>query len=407
MGDGTKEKPKKPVDRLIVPAETVRFVLGGGVARPITTQRRSKMALISVATATAMLMATAAFGSADSLTLDGRQHEDRAARAFMDVDSKSYCVYLDKSQELDCVCDEGRGHNEGDEVVNDDDEGYTPFTLPSAANGNATVASLKLHQCHSTEMRMDLRPLDRPFYRMRVEDVENVRVDGITLLANDTVDVWFRNVNGSLRISGDVTCDDCDGGGGNATRPKLMVHIVDVGSVELDNLMVGGDVAVKIKVRNARSMRVRDSYFKSLPRDGLEVFNVAEGVSVRHSEFHDTTAGSALFNGVKRLDVRDSLLDREAVELLNEETAEVSWLCTLSPLQSPSEAMSPEELANCTLPTGRSFMREGDRGGGGGGGGGAEAGGAIALAVVSATLFIAAVAVLAVLHRSGKLEQYL
>ena len=300
MGDGTKEKPKKPVDRLIVPAETVRFVLGGGVARPITTQRRSKMALISVATATAMLMATAAFGSADSLTLDGRQHEDRAARAFMDVDSKSYCVYLDKSQELDCVCDEGRGHNEGDEVVNDDDEGYTPFTLPSAANGNATVASLKLHQCHSTEVRMDLRLLQRPFYRMRVEDVENVRVDGVTLLAGDTVDVWFRNVNGTLRISGDIACDNCNDGN-STSRPKLMVHIVDVGSVELDNLMVGGDVAVKIKVRNvAGTMQVRDSYFKSLPRDGLEVFNVAEGVSVRHSEFHDTTAGSALFNGVDK-----------------------------------------------------------------------------------------------------------
>ena len=103
-----------------------------------------------------------------------------------------------------------------------------------------------------------------------------------------------------------------------------------------------------------------------------------------------------------QLDVRDSLLDREAVELLNAETAEVSWLCTLSPLESPAEAMSPEELANCTLPTGRSFVNEG-----GGRGSAADAGGAIALAVVSAALFIAAVAVLAVLHRSGKLEQYL
>ena len=104
-----------------------------------------------------------------------------------------------------------------------------------------------------------------------------------------------------------------------------------------------------------------------------------------------------------QLDVRDSLLDREAVEVLNEEAAEVSWLCTLSPLETASEAMSPEELANCTLPAGRSFMGGEDRISGGAGG----AGGAIALAVVSATLFVAAVAVLAVLHRSGKLEQYL
>ena len=104
--------------------------------------------------------------------------------------------------------------------------------------------------------------------------------------------------------------------------------------------------------------------------------------------------------------MRDSLLDREAVEVLNEEAAEVSWLCSLSPLETASEALSPEELANCTLPAGRSFTHSEDRIGGGGEAGGA-AGGAIALAVVSATLFVAAVAVLAVLHRSGKLEQYL
>ena len=271
MGDGTKEKPIRPVDRNVVPAESTRIVLGGAVRGAQTA-------------AVAMLMLVAAV-SVDGLEVG--PHEDRAAKAFMDVDSKSYCVYLDKSQELDCVCDD------------DNEEEFTTFTLPSAANGNASVASLKLHQCRSTEIKMDLRPLERPFYRMRVEDVENVRVEGITLLAGDAVDVWFRNVNGSLKIGGDISCDDCDEK--NATRPKLMVHIVDVGSVELDNLMVGGDVAAKIKVRNvAGSMRVRDSYFKSLPRDGLEVFNVAGGVSVRHSEFHDTTKGSALFNGVAK-----------------------------------------------------------------------------------------------------------
>ena len=310
----------------------------------------------------------------------------------MDVDSKSYCVYLDKSQELDCVCDEG--DEEGEE-----EEGFTQFTLPSAANRNASVASLKLHQCRSTELRMDLRRLQRPFYRLRVEDVENVRVDGIAALPNDTVDVWFRNVSGALTLGGDVACEGCNGTAADA-RPRLMLHLVDVGSVALENLMVGGDVDVKIKVRNARALRISDSYFKSLPRDGLEVFNVAEGVDVRHSEFHDAAAGSALFNGVARLDVRDSLLDREAVELLDAEDAAVSWLCTLSPLESPLQALSPEELANCTLPAGRqTFAR--------GGGGGGDGGGAIALALVSATLFVAAVAVLAVLHRSGKLEQYL
>ena len=222
----------------------------------------------------------------------------------MDVDSKSYCVYLDKSQELDCVCGDDE-ESSGGAGGGDEEEGYTKFTLPSAAmvNGNASVASLKLHQCHSAvEVELDLRPLERPFYRLRVEDVGgDVRVEGVTLLAGDAVDLWFRNVNGTLRIGGDVTCADCADGNDNVTKPRLMVHIVDVGSVELENLMVGGDVEAKVKVRNvAGALRVRDSYFKSLPRDGLEVFNVAGGVEVRHSEFHDTTAGSVLLNGVRK-----------------------------------------------------------------------------------------------------------
>ena len=224
-------------------------------------------------------------------------------RAFMDVDSKSYCVYLDKSQELDCVCGDEESSVGG--ADGGDEEGYTKFTLPSSmVNGNASVASLKLHQCRSAvEVELDLRPLARPFYRLRVEDVEgDVCIKGVTLLAGDAVDLWFRNVNGTLRIGGDVACADCaDGNDNNVTRPRLMVHIVDVGRVELENLMVGGDVEAKVKVRNvAGALRVRDSYFKSLPRDGLEVFNVAGGVEVRHSEFHDTTGGSVLLNGVRK-----------------------------------------------------------------------------------------------------------
>lgn len=311
-------------------------------------------------------------------------------------------------QELDCVCNS--------DYDDDEDELVFPFApvIVVAAGGSKSnistaIASVKLHSCRRANIRMDLRSFQRPFYRMRVEDIQTVKVEGVTLLPNDTVDIWFRNINGSLDISGDVSCDGCAVKVENGTafvdsRPNLMLHAVDVGALTLSNLMVGDDVAAKIKVRNAKSLRVSDSYFKSVPRDGIEVFNVEGAVVMEHSEFHNTTAGSVLFNGIGSLEVRDSLLDRDAVEVMNGERAEVEWHCTVSPLVAPSEAMSPKEMANCSLPTGRTFLRGGEIGDGGGG---AEASGAIVLAVVSATIFLVAVAVLGVLYRSGRLEKYL
>ncbi len=148
-------------------------------------------------------------------------------------------------------------------------------------------------------------------------------------------------------------------------------------------------------------LRIVDSYFKSVPRNGLEVFNVGgDGVVVEHSEFHNASSGSVLLNGVRTVRVRDSLLDRAAVDVLSD-GAVVEWRCSVSPLVSPADVLTPEELANCTLPAGKRNLF------GVGVGGGVESGGAIVLAVVSASLFIVALAVLAVLHRTGKLEQYL
>ena len=71
MGDGTQEKPKKPVDRNVVPAESTRIVLGSAAA-----------ARAAQTAATALVMIMAFVGAVDGLSLDGsrRGHEDRAAR---------------------------------------------------------------------------------------------------------------------------------------------------------------------------------------------------------------------------------------------------------------------------------------------------------------------------------------
>ena len=72
MGDGTQEKPKKPVDRNVVPAESTRIVLGSVAAHARGAQTA----------ATALVMIMAFVGAVDGLSLDGsrRGHEDRAAR---------------------------------------------------------------------------------------------------------------------------------------------------------------------------------------------------------------------------------------------------------------------------------------------------------------------------------------
>ena len=117
---------------------------------------------------------------------------------------------------------------------------------------------------------------------------------------------------------------------------------------------------------------------------------------------------------ISSFDISDSLLKRESLEILDsngdninvdrspdpaDNLTAISWRCTISPLMSASDVLSPEDQILCSTAGRRHpfFSR----------GSGFESGGAIVLAVVSSVILLAAVSVLAVMHRMGKLDQYL
>ncbi len=197
--------------------------------------------LISTAEASALTVGSSSVTDRDGKSLAAAEDDSSS--------SAPYCVYLDQSQELDCVC----GDQDGSLVF--------PYEVSTGGEGeflvaaDKSVASVKLHSCKSASLRLDLTALSRPFYRLRIEDVETVRVDGIKLLPNDTVDVWVRNVNGSLTVRGDMSCDGCSkmnvakNASESSSVPNLMLHLVEIGDLEIDNVVVGDDVNAKIKVR--------------------------------------------------------------------------------------------------------------------------------------------------------------
>ncbi len=137
----------------------------------------------------------------------------------------------------------------------------------------------------------------------------------------------------------------------------------------------------------------------------FEAFNVPL-VSVDHSEFHRASPGALALNRVGSVSVADSLLDRAAVDVMSNGT-EMSFSCTVAPDEEVESVYGGDSA--CAAAVGRRMGGAAAAGGGAGGGGGgaAESAGAIALAVVSALLLLAVVGVLYMLHRTGKLEQYI
>ena len=301
--------------------------------------------------------------------------------------SKPYCVYLEGSQELDCLC------NDNLEAGSHRDSAPVPFPgseYLSVAGENKSVASVKLHSCKSLHLRLDLRPLARPFYRLRFEDLESITVEGITLVPEDMVDIWFRNVNASVEIHGGLTCFGCKE---NQRRPRLNLQILEVREVTFEGVDSEGEVDLRVDVRNVDNFAVKESLFRSLEKDALEVYNLPT-VTLDSSEFRNATNGSISLKKVTNFNVTSSILERSAVTSDND--VKMGWKCSASPM-STLEVLGE----GCLQTPGRTETRWASPPGTGG------SVGAIVLAVVSGVLLLVAVTILVFLHKSGKLDQYL
>lgn len=358
---------------------------------------RFKGVVISTSTVSLALILILAPSGCESISIkktDGYYDARPIQTQALLKDNLPPCLYLEQSQELDCVCPE----YDEEEVINFPSAEY----LKSAAN-SSSIASIKLHSCQRLHLRLDLRPLDRPFHRLRVEDVDQVTIDGIVLVPEDHVSVWLRNVNSSVQIRNALTCLDCHENNNNDTESSLTMHIVDAKNISFSQVFSDGNrTRLKVKVRNADELTIIDSHFQSLSRDAFEIFNVNQ-MTVHHSEFHHSVDESIVLNKVNNFTAANSLMNQSLVATLDgNNNTDIHWSCTVSPVVEAAKVMTPEEMLKCSLSPGVRKKFSSQRGSSG-----VAPGGAIALAVVSAMLLLVAVAVLVFLHRTGKLDQYL
>merc|ERR1712186_177558 len=88
--------------------------------------------------------------------------------------------------------------------------------------------------------------------------------------------------------------------------------------------MGGNQPNIRIQMRNAESVLIKDSYFNDLPSNGLEIFNV-NNVTIFHTEFYNGTSDSIVVNGgVKNVHVKDCLMDKHAILPLDHNSTE--WI---------------------------------------------------------------------------------
>ena len=186
-------------------------------------------------------------------------------------------------------------------------------------------------------------------------------------------------------------------------RPKVKIQIINAGNISIDSFISGMGYRsnVRLQMRNADSVEVKDSYFNDLPLNGLEIFNV-QNVTIFHSEFYNSSANSIVLNGgVKNVHVKDCLMDKHLLNILDRNSTDVYFRCTTSPDSFLSDETNedlkddPECVSTLSKWIGPkpSF--------------GVESTGAIVLALISALLLIVAIGLLFIMHRTGRLDQYM
>ena len=144
-----------------------------------------------------------------------------------------------------------------------------------------------------------------------------MRIRGLNVRANDSIEISFVNVTRGLFISGDFTCPECHRAH-NLTRSTINLQIVDTANVTLDSLTIDGlSVDFRAQIRTGSSLRILDSFFSNLSSSSFEIFNVSR-VEIVHSEFHNVSKGAIVVDhGVKVLTVDGSLHDKQILVILS------------------------------------------------------------------------------------------
>ena len=264
-----------------------------------------------------------------------------------------------------------------------------------------------------------------PVNKLSIEDIKSVTIHDLIIRQNETLDISLKRINQSLTIPGQMVCPDCmpttdtsesmriiDLVKSSAkimtldelvVKPKVKIQIMKAGNISFDTFVSGMGYRsnVRVQMRDANSLEVKDSYFNDLPLNGLEIFNV-QNVTIFHSEFYNGSTNSIVLNGgVKNVHVKDCLMDKHLLNVLDRNSTDVYFRCTTSPDSFLSDETN-EDLRDdpeCVSTLSKWIGPKPSYG--------VESTGAIVLALISALLLIVAIGMLFVMHRTGRLDQYM
>jgi len=229
------------------------------------------------------------------------------------------CQYLPSHKELSCQC---TSYNLN--LVN-------LAELVSSSPGS--VESVKVSECLSVDLRLDLVSLAQPFYQVRVEAAQQVRLHEVRLARHTNLDIIVRNIKNTIDVFGHITCVDCsDGGGGEGddvrlqAKPTLILQMKNATNASLHYLDIG-DVNLRLSARNVQHMNIDTTLIDYLAENAIEVWHSRE-LAVTNSIVRDSQENAIVVNHVDKVRLHNTAGILNSSLLLMSELTRVEMMCT-------------------------------------------------------------------------------
>ena len=232
------------------------------------------------------------------------------------------CQYLSSHKELSCQC---TGYNMN--LVN---------LAHLVSSVSSSVESLKVSECVSVDLSLDLVSLTQPFYQVRVEAAHQVRLHGVRLARDSNVDIIIRNINNSLDVFGHITCVDCtadDDGGSDGdddvrlqAQPTLILQVKNTTNASLHYLDIGS-VNLRLSVRNVQHLNIDTTHIHDLAENAIEVW-YSRGLEITNTIVKNSQDNAIVVNHVDQVRLHNTVGILNSSLLLMSDLTRVEMMCT-------------------------------------------------------------------------------
>ena len=174
------------------------------------------------------------------------------------------------------------------------------MSVPSLADllsdAPGQVESLKLHLCQSLELNLNTVGVKQPFYQVRVEDTDLVKLNGGQLIGNG-LDILVRSVRDFVSFAGVMV--------GIEKSVKLNLQVKDSREARLHYLDMG-NVGLRLKTRNVEEVNIINTQIDNITENAVEVF-YTKSLQISNSIFKHVDNESVTVNHVSSINVRNTL----------------------------------------------------------------------------------------------------